>query len=260
VSGLRRLGPGSFPAVLLLLTAGAVAAGTQAWVVARVNFYIGEAAARKAGTEAWARVALKQPLFSGDAVRTAAESRLELRLEDESVVRIGEDSELEVSKGTLADLAAGGPTQAKLKRGRIWSNVRRMASDQGGLTVSTPTVVAAIRGTVFRIEVPEEDLTVLRVYEGAVEARENTQTPVRTGGLREVKPPGEIAPPAEVSAQEWVQIVAANQQLTFRRGGKPELVAFDPEADAQLDWVQWNRERDAAEIPPGRPQPDRKDR
>ncbi len=253
----RRLG--GVLVLLPLLLAAAVAVQAQAWVIARVSFYIGEVGARKSGTEEWAQVALKQPLFSGDAIRTAAESRLEVKVDDASVVRIGENSELEISKPNLMNLA-GGETQAKLKKGRIWSNVKKMAEDQRRMTVSTPTVVAAIRGTVFRIDVPEDSLTVLRVYEGSIEARENPATPA-AGGLREVRPPGEVAPPAEVSAQEWVQIVAANQQLTFRRGGTPQLVAFDPEVDALIEWVRWNRERDAQGIPPGRrPEPERKDK
>jgi len=258
MTGAVRRGGGGL-SVLLLLVAAAVAVQAQAWVIARVSFYIGEVGARKSGTEEWAQVALKQPLFSGDAIRTAAESRLEIKVDEESVVRIGENSELEITKPNLMNLA-GGETQAKLKKGKIWSNVKKMAEDQRRMTVSTPTVVAAIRGTVFRIDVPEDSLTVLRVYEGSVEARENRVAPA-AGGLREVRPPGEVAPPAEVSVQEWVQIVAANQQLTFRRGGTPQLVTFDPEVDALIEWVRWNRERDAQGIPPGlREEPERKDK
>jgi hypothetical protein len=254
---VRRSGIGL--SALLLAVATAVAVSAQAWVIARVSFYIGEVGARKSGTEEWGAVVLKQPLFSGDAVRTAAESRLEIKLDEESVVRIGENSELEITKPNLMNLA-GGETQAKLKKGKIWSNVRRMAEDQRRMTVSTPTVVAAIRGTVFRIDIPEDDLTVLRVYEGSVEARENPATPV-AAGLREVRPPGEVRPPAEVSPQEWIQIVAANQQLTFRRGGTPEVVAFDPEVDALIEWVRWNRDRDTQGIPPGlRREPEGKDK
>jgi hypothetical protein len=262
MTGAVRRGGGML-GTLLLLVAAAVAVQAQAWVIARVSFYIGEfgdVEARKSGTDEWAQVVLKQPLFSGDAVRTAAESRLEIKVDDDSVVRIGENSELEISKPSLMNLAGGGETQAKLKKGKIWSNVKKMAEDQRRMTVSTPTVVAAIRGTVFRIDVPEDSLTVLRVYEGSVEARENRAAPA-AGGLREIRPPGEVAPPAEVSAQEWVQIVAANQQLTFRRGGTPQLVAFDPEVDALIEWVRWNRERDTQGIPPGlRPMPERKDK
>jgi len=34
------------------------------------------------------------------------------------------------------------------------------------------------------------------------------------------------------------------------------VTAFDPAADALLEWVQWNRQRDAVVIPPGGPDRD----
>jgi hypothetical protein len=68
--------------------------------------------------------------------------------------------------------------------------------------------------------------------------------PPTEGGRREVEAPREIAPPREITVQEWVRLVAANQQLSFTRGERPVVTEFDPEEDAQLDWVQWNRARD----------------
>ncbi len=230
-----------FSAVLLLGTA--VIVFSQAWVLAKVSFYLGEVGYRKAQSEEWTGVALQQSLFSGDAVKTGAESRLELKTGDEGfVMRIDENTELELSPQSLENPG----TKAKARGGRVWTNVRRMAANRNNLTIETPTVLAAVRGTVFRIDVPDVNNTILRVYEGEVEVQPNLAPPPGEGGVREVEAPREIAPPREVSAQQWMEIVSANQQLSFTRGEKPVITDFDPEADAQLDWVQWNRERDAA--------------
>lgn len=234
------------PLALLLVVVAVTVGEGQAWVVARVSFYRGDVTVKKAGSEAWGNIAWKQPLYNGDAVRTGAESRLELKLDEKDVVRIDENSELEVSKRTLAQYK-GTASTARLRRGKIWTNVRKVVADREHLTVETPTVVAAIRGTIFRIDIPTAVSTVLKVYEGEVEAQENPPEPA--GGV--VGPPAEVPPPAEVSVQEWLQIVAANQQLTFTRGGVPEVTTFDAAADSSLEWVQWNRMRDATLVPPG---------
>ncbi len=235
-------------ALVLLLVAATIGEG-QALVVAHVNFYIGEVGIKKAGKGEWGKVALKQPLYTGDAVRTGARSRLELKLDDKDVVRIDENSELEVSKTTLAQIG-GTASKANLKRGKVWANVRRAVGDRDQMSVETPTVVAAIHGTVFRIDIPSLVSTVLRVYEGEVEAGEKPPQPV---AQQVAGPPREVPPPAEVTVQEWLQIVAANQQLTFTRGGQPQVTTFDAAADSALDWVQWNRMRDAALPPPDGP-------
>ncbi len=224
------------------------AAFGQAWVIAKVSFYMGEIGFRKADSQEWTGIALQQPLFTGDAVRTGAESRLEVKMGDGGVlVRIDENTELEISSRSLQEWKGPG-TKAKLKRGRLWSNVQRLAADRENLTIETPTVLAAVRGTVFRFDIPDSITTMLRVYKGEVEVRENPTPP--GGAIREVGPPREVAPPAEVSARQWLELVTANQQLIFTYGQDPVISEFDPSQDAQLDWVSWNQQRDAALEPP----------
>ena len=223
----------------------------QAWVLAKVSFYLGEVGYRKAQSEEWTGLVLQQSLFSGDAVKTGVESRLELKTGDEGfVMRIDENTELELTPQSLENPG----TRVKARGGRVWTNVRRMAANRNNLTIETPTVLAAVRGTIVRIDVPDINSTILRVYEGEVEVQPNLAPPPGEGGVREVEAPREIAPPREVSAQQWLEIVSANQQLSFTRGEKPVITEFDPEEDAQLDWVQWNRERDEAldrtDVPP----------
>ena len=232
-------------AVLLIVVAVTISDG-QGWVVARVNFYIGDVGVKKAGDEEWGGCTLKQPLYTGDAVRTGTESRLELKMDERDVIRIDENSELEVSKTTLAQYK-GSVSKASLKRGRIWTNVRKVIADRENLTVETPTVVAAIRGTIFRIDIPTSLSTIMRVYEGTVEAIENPPQPQQP---QVVGPPQQVPPPAQITVQEWLQLVAANQQLSFTRGGQPQVTTFDAAADSLLDWVQWNRTRDATLVPP----------
>ena len=146
-----------------------------------------------------------------------------------------------------------GATIAAWRAVRLYRLARREERTFAGQERLTPGL-AAVRGTVFRIDVPDINNTLLRVYEGEVEVKPNLAPPPSEGGMGEVEAPREIAPPREVSAQQWMEIVSANQQLSFTRGEKPVITDFDPEADSQLDWVQWNQERDEgldrSEVPP----------
>jgi hypothetical protein len=253
VSGGRMDGrvPGSILITVAVLMVTVVIISGQAWVLAKVSFYLGDVGYRKAQSEEWTGLVLQQSLFSGDAVKTGAESRLELKTGDEGIVmRIDENTELELTPQSLENPG----TRARARGGRVWTNVRQMAANRNNLTIETPTVLAAVRGTVFRIDVPDLNNTLLRVYEGKVEVQPNLAPPRAAGGRREVDAPREIAPPREVSAQQWLEIVSANQQLSFTRGEKPVITEFDPDEDAQLDWVQWNQARDDSldrpEVPP----------
>ncbi|MFC1529810.1 FecR domain-containing protein [Gemmatimonadota bacterium] len=249
---VRRL-PGSLLISVSVLLVTAVITSGQAWVLAKVSFYLGEVGYRKAQSEEWTGLVLQQSLFSGDTVRTGAESRLELKTGDEGfVMRIDENTELELTPQSLENPG----TRARARGGRVWTNVRQMAANRNNLTIETPTVLAAVRGTVFRIDVPDLNNTLLRVYEGNVEVQPNLAPPQTLGGRRAVEAPREIAPPRAVSAQQWLEIVSANQQLSFTRGEKPVITEFDPDEDAQLDWVQWNQARDDSLDRPDVPPPD----
>ncbi len=244
--------PGSLLITVAVLLVTAVIISGQAWVLAKVSFYLGDVGYRKAQSEEWTGLVLQQSLFSGDTVKTGVESRLELKTGDEGfVMRIDENTELELTPQSLENPG----TRAKARGGRVWTNVRQMAANRNNLTIETPTVLAAVRGTVFRIDVPDLNNTLLRVYEGKVEVQPNL-APLPAAGRREVDAPREIAPPREVSAQQWLEIVSANQQLSFTRGEKPVITEFDPDEDAQLDWVQWNQARDDSLDRPDVPPPD----
>ena len=69
--------------------------------------------------------------------------------------------------------------------------------------------------------------------------------PTRTTTATEIAGPQEIAPPSEISRDEWTRIVTANQKLLFIAGQEPVLVPITDE-DLDDDWVRFNNERDAA--------------
>jgi len=206
--------------------------------LAVLNFFVGEVEVRKA--EFWRKAVLGQKLARGDWVRTGKESRAEILLPDSSAVRLGENTlfqlkELKGARGT------------RLLRGRLWNNIRRLKAEY---EVASPTAVAAIRGTVFRLDVAPDSTTIVWVYKGQVGVRPPPKPPwVRPGPRREVEGPKEVPPPVrEVGVETWRKIVAEilvreRERMTVRRDGSAEKRPFAPEKEVE-EWVRWNRKRD----------------
>jgi hypothetical protein len=65
------------------------------------------------------------------------------------------------------------------------------------------------------------------------------------GPPRQVQAPTQVAGPTQVSMQQWFEIIKAQQQIVVRLDGSYAKSDFNPLEDDKLDWVQWNKKRDA---------------
>jgi hypothetical protein len=65
------------------------------------------------------------------------------------------------------------------------------------------------------------------------------------GPPRQVQAPTQVAGPRQVSMQQWFEIVKAQQQIVVRPDGSYARSDFNLQEDEKLDWVQWNKKRDA---------------
>jgi hypothetical protein len=195
------------------------------------------------------------PLKKGDSVkndqeiRVAAQSRIELRFPDGTVMRLSEKSRLKISELAFNNQTQGKTVKVDLNVGKLWANVKRLATPDSSVEVKMSNAVAGVRGTVYRVNVDEDQSVLVKVYDGAVYVanppRDTTKPIDKVTEPHPVAGPHEVAPPMhEVSMEEWVVIVKAMQQISISSQGvasKPK--DFDPQADAD-DWVNWNQERD----------------
>lgn len=201
----------------------------------KVVYLVGEATLRRAGASIPVRVPMECRL--GDTLLTASASRLELRYPDATVLRLSEKARL-----VVADRS--GRPQPELVSGQAWANVKRVGEGGTGFGVRTPTAVAAVRGTVFRIG-ESDTATSVRLYEGKVDVGSLAADSLHPLGRREV------SGPREIGLADWVAL-AAGQQILVRRDGSWSLSRFDARADYADPWTKWNAERDSAL---GRPLP-----
>lgn len=152
--------------ILALLAAGA-AASTD--TTATLTLFAGDCFIWHAGKSDEADI--DQPLFAGDSVRTGKESRVELSYADGTVIRLGENSRLVVrSQGSVRSVG--------LLSGKFWAKVAKL-SGGSRFEVASPTAVAGVRGTVFKVEVDRDSTSRVAVEEGEVEVH----NPVRQGRM-----------------------------------------------------------------------------
>ena len=235
--------------ILLFLCFVVRPAASEPQKVGAISFLIGgpgDVLIKKTSTDKWKDASLKMDLFEKDVIKTGAEARVEILLLDQSVLRIGENSELELTKGIVEKTSK--EIQADLKTGRVWANVTKLTGKNDQFQIKAPTAVCAVRGTIYRIDA--DSVTTLLVYDGEIDVgplslASQPQQPQQPRSLKpvEVPPPHEIPPPYEVTLEEWIRIVQG-YQVTVRSDKKYEKKKIDDEKDSKLDWVMWNRARD----------------
>jgi hypothetical protein len=100
-----------------------------------------------------------------DVVRTAADSRVELRLGDGSAIRLGPSAQMLLGKATGALSTA--PSEVTLRSGALWAKMAKAVDGQPSFLVKTASAVAGVRGTTFVVFIIGGN-TVVSVTEGAV--------------------------------------------------------------------------------------------
>ena len=195
-----------------------------------------------------------------DIVKTLAKSRCEITLVGGGKLRIGENSELEITEANVKPMEKN--FGATLKKGDAWVAAKAAFGEKKNVAVRTPTAVAAIRGTTYRAKAGNDESSVL-VYDGKVdvnaasnvsEAREEQRRQgfqpqggaprFKLGPVTEIQAPTQVAGPDEGSLEDWVSLVEG-MQINVRKDGKYSMFKFDQDEDDGLDFVKWNKELDA---------------
>lgn len=220
----------------------------------KITLPLGKVEVQSVGTSDWTKAKMQHPVFVNDKIRTGTRSRVEITLTGGGKLRLGENSEIELTDAKIERLQK--EFNAKMKKGKAWIKTATAFGERKNVTIRTPTAVAAIRGTTYRLELSEEESSVL-VYEGKVDVnwaekvKEARKEQVPKGGPpkfklappKQIKAPEQVAGPYEVTLEEWITLVEG-MQINIRKDGKYHMFEFDKAADSELDWVKWNKEQD----------------
>ncbi len=205
---------------------------------AEVVSLVGKGESRDAGANDWRPATVKQKLKGGAFVRTGDSSTMALLMEDQTQLRLNQNSMLQ-----LKEAAAGAPTRLELKGGRAWMNTKGKTAN---VVIDTPNATAAIRGTEWELEVDPAGKTLLAVFSGVVEFS-NPQGSVSVGrneaALAEFgKAPVKVALTNPKDRVQWVNAYAVDPRryAEAARGSLAVRSALD--AIAQGDYAGARRE------------------
>ncbi|MDQ7031338.1 MAG: FecR family protein [Desulfonauticus sp.] len=174
-------------------------------------------------------------------------SRLELLLPDNSVLRFNENSKFKLVKAVVDKEKRDIRTDLVL--GECWASVQKMLGEDNKFEVSSPTAVAGVSGTKYRV-VAQRDYSKFMVYDGKIKVSYRPVSEKYVPGKVLQKPhvvsgPGKISGPHKVSLKEWTTIVSKGYEFVVYSDGRFEKPRkFDLLQDKQNPWVQWNLERD----------------
>jgi hypothetical protein len=107
-----------------------------------------------------------------DVIETGAGESVELRWMGwvgGMRAKVGPESRFLIKKAIANTSRKTEESRLRLDRGNIWIRLREILRGRSKFEVETPTVVAAVRGTIFHVAVAEDGTSQVDVYEGTVE-------------------------------------------------------------------------------------------
>jgi FecR protein len=128
-----------------------------------INAITGQASVHTKGESDWQQLNVTDDLNAGDRVRTAYDGRVEILLNPGSYLRVGGNSEVELSDNSLANL------EVRLLRGTAIVEATGADGLELNISISTPhTKLAIVRHGLYRVNVVPGDATELIVRKGRV--------------------------------------------------------------------------------------------
>ena len=215
---------------------------------AKITFPLGNVFVIKKGQRQMLKGAFNMKLYLGDKVKTQRESRCEIKFEDESIVRIAEQSIYTIEQANFK--TKNKEVVSKLSIGKLWANIKKLAKSSDKWQLRGPAAVVGVRGTVYRMDADADSTTKVFVYEGEVSVNPSAKRAggmkksVKPGAPKQIQAPVEVQGPKEVSMEEWFEIIKAQQQIVIKPDGSYKKSEFNLAEDAKIDWVKWNKERD----------------
>jgi hypothetical protein len=217
--------------------------------VGKISFPLGNVLVLNKGETRFKKATFNMPVKNGDKVETKKQSRCEITYNDGSVIRIDEQSIYTIEKATIAEEKK--EVESSLSIGKLWANLKKLIRGKDSWKLRSPAAVVAVRGTVYRMNAGADSSTQVLVYDGQVDVRPATAGAGQSGmgaapgPPRQVQGPTQVAGPTQVSMQQWIEIIKAQQQIVVRPDGSFAKSDFNLVEDEKLDWVKWNKKRDA---------------
>lgn len=180
----------------------------------QIQNFIGTVEVYARDKRAWVPARPGESLGPHDKIRTGSQGEVDLRVPDQISIRIKGNSEVEVRAPKFLEKELR--YRLHILRGALIGSTEK-GVEEDKLEISTPVLVAAVRGTLFQIEVdPETKNSTVRVLKGSVAVRSTRLPKIVIVKALEKTEVTESAPPLEpvrVTRKEWDQMKEAYELI-----------------------------------------------
>jgi len=204
----------------------------------------GEVEMMARGDNTWIKLSPNAILKGGDKVRVLGDGRLEMVLDNRSVLRLAANSTLELKE--VERQPEKETYRFALSLGKMWTRVTRLLGFGSKYQVDTPTAITAVQGTVYDLQVDSNQQTRVRVHSGNVQVYNPFAGDLAPGEkVPKLQEPTRVPGPTRISREAWEQLLLQQyQQVTLGREGRSAISAFDLDKARKEAWVRWNEARD----------------
>ncbi len=166
--------------------------------IGHIKAFQGDISVTRDGKEKSIKLTGAEPVLFRDLDETDFGARLELQLDDGSVLTIGEDTALKIDEMIYDPKTNRRSISLRVTVGTIRVKVSKNKAPGSKFRVTTPTTVTGVRGTEFTVSVDEQGKTRVITLEGSVAVRPAGQNERRPTSKAEQ----EQGAPAEKGTEE----------------------------------------------------------
>ena len=201
---------------------------------------------KKDTEDSYKRAQLNMILTSKDHIEVKSGGRAELMMTEGRIIRLDEGSTIKIDTLQRDKQKKTVTGKFKLFLGRLWGKVlRARVYRKKEMYVSTPTLVAGVRGTAYDMKLKLDQSTIIKVFEGEVEIYNPLQKMPESRVIKDFKKPHRVKGPHRITEKEWNEIVLRQyQQVIVTKEGISRPIIFDHKKERQTEWIKWNEERD----------------
>jgi hypothetical protein len=202
------------------------------------------------GTATYGEDNAVHPLKKGQDIEAPANiavadgAKLELLLPEGSVVRFASSTNFALV--SAATTGSNRNIEVDVAMGDCWASVKGFLGETE-FEVNSPTAVAGVAGTKYRLNVAGDQTSRYLVYQGKVKVERRWTATAQAGPRVRVAGPKKVQGPSRVDVGEWMEIISKGYQFVIRPDGRYDSPKkFNLDTDMQTPWVRWNMERDKA--------------
>ena len=128
-----------------------------------------------AGSTNWIEAEVGMLLETGDRIKTEANSSALITFFEGSTTKLQQDTEISIEELSITLETSSTTISLDQKIGKTRSRVTKLLDTGSRYEVTTASGSAVVRGTEYETEVFDEGTTIVRVYEGSVQAEREGQ-------------------------------------------------------------------------------------